>query len=275
MDRRLAEALASALVLALFATLASAAPAAAVESSGNGTVLAAAAVIFTTALLSSIAGFAFSALASAPLILLLGDPVRAVGVMVACSIAIQAYCVWALRREIEWRRLWPFIGAGALTVPMGVWLLVRTPPAVFAFGLGVFLALYAGYMLCRGEPPVLRGGWREDAVAGTLGGLVGGLAGFPGSFVTIWCGMRGWSKERQRAVYQPFILAMQLEALACLGLYAPTALAPEVLLVYLPLALAAACLGFAVFRRLTTRQFSVAVNALLLLSGIALFGGAL
>ena len=32
----------------------------------------------------------------------------------------------------------------------------------------------------------------------------------PGSFVTIWCSMRGWDKLRQRATYQPFILAMQV-----------------------------------------------------------------
>ncbi len=232
-----------------------------------------AAVIFGAALVSSIVGFAFAALASAPLVFLLGDPVRVVEVMVACSIAIQTCSVWALRHDIHWRPLLPFVAAGAATVPFGVWLLTYMPPAVFALGLGVFLTAYAIYMLCRGAPPVLCGGWREDAAAGALGGLAGGLAGFPGSFVTVWCGLRGWTKERQRAVYQPYILAMQLEAFACLRVHSPTALGPELFLVYVPLAVAAAFIGIAVFRRLTNRQFSIAVNALLLLCGIALFGG--
>jgi len=103
-----------------------------------------------------------------------------------------------------------------------------------------------------------RGTWRGDALAGALGGLTGGLCGFPGAFVTIWCGMRGWTKEAQRAIYQPYILAMQLAALACLGFQAPGAIAAEAFVVYVPLALVAASLGLAVFRRLSTRQFALA-----------------
>ncbi len=37
--------------------------------------------------------------------------------------------------------------------------------------------------------------------------ITGGLAGFPGAFVTIWCGLKGWDKAHQRGVYQPFILS--------------------------------------------------------------------
>lgn len=240
----------------------------------SGLILAAAAVVFTAALVSSIAGFAFSALAGPALVRLLEDPVRAVTIMVACSIAIQAYSVWSLRRALEWRALVPFVGAGALTVPAGVWLLTRTPPAVFAVGLGSFLALYGTYLLCRRTPPVVRAGWGADALAGALGGMAGGLAGFPGSFVTIWCGMRGWSKERQRAVYQPYILAMQLEALVCLGTLAQSSFGGETLLVYMPLALLAASGGLGIFRRMTGAQFALTVNSLLIVSGVALLASA-
>lgn len=271
MNRRLGEWLAIAVVVGLFVMLAFAAPAAAAgEPPGSSTVLAASAVIFTAALLSSIAGFAFSALAGAPLLLLLGDPVQTVAAMVACSIAIQAYCVWALRRLIDWRALRPFIAGGVITVPLGTWLLAQIPAPAFAVGLGALLVAYGSYMLVRGEPPVLRGGWRHDALAGALGGLAGGLAGFPGSVVTVWCGMRGWTKERQRAVYQPYILAMQLEALACLSVQAPVTLSPAPFLVYVPAALIAACGGVAIFRRMTAGQFRVAVSALLLVSGATL-----
>jgi uncharacterized membrane protein YfcA len=238
-------------------------------------IAAAAAVVFSAALVSSIAGFAFSALAGAPLLHLLEDPVRTVGVMVACSIAMQCYGVWALRASIDWRRLWPFITAGAVTAPVGVWLLVRAPAQLFGLGLGAFLVAYGLYMALRSEPPTLRGNAMIDAAAGALGGLVGGLAGFPGSFVTIWCGMRGWSKERQRAVYQPYILAMQVETLVCLRLGAASAISVDMLVVFVPVALVAAWAGLAMFRRLTTRQFGVVVYCLLVASGVALVGGAL
>ena len=237
-------------------------------------VLTAAAVIFAAALVSSIAGFAFSALAGAALLHVFGDPLRAVSVMVACSVAIQTYAVWSLRGAIEWRRLAPYVAGGMLTVPAGVALLTRVSTLGFALGLGLFLTLYGLYMLCRRDPPVLSGDWRHDLLAGLVGGLTGGLAGFPGSLVTIWCGMRGWSKEQQRAVYQPYILAMQLEALLCLSARSPAALSMETLALYAPVALAAAVIGLAIFRRLTTRQFARVVNALLIASGLALVGGA-
>lgn len=237
-------------------------------------IAGAAAVVFAAALISSIAGFAFSALAGAALLHLLGDPVEAVAVMVICSIAIQSYSVWALRSAIEWRALGPLLLGGALTVPLGVSALTRIPPAAFSVALGAFLTLYGAYLLCRKTPPVVHAGWRADVTAGALGGFAGGVAGFPGSFVTIWCGMRGWPKERQRAVYQPYILAMQLEALACLNTFAPNVIATKTFLLYAPLALAAAYGGMKIFRCLTSQQFAVAVNALLILSGATLLAGA-
>ena len=236
-------------------------------------ILLAGTVVFVAALVSSVAGFAFSALAGAALLTVLGDPIRAVAVMVSCSIAMQAYCVWSLRASIEWRSLVPFLAGGALTVPMGVWLLVHTPLEAFALVLGSFLTLYGVYMLARRESPLLRGDWRMDALAGALGGIAGGFAGFPGSFVTIWCGLRGWTKERQRAIYQPFILVMQVLVLALLHRHTSVVASAE-LPIYVAAALGATYFGLRVFQRLTNRQFAVTVNALLLCSGVALLGRA-
>jgi uncharacterized membrane protein YfcA len=263
------------LLLALFVFLSLVPPTASAANSAGATVAGAGAAIFVAAVVSSIAGFAFAALAGAPLLFLLGNPVQAVATVVVCSIAIQGYCVFALRRSIQWRALWPFLAAGVPAVPAGVWLLTHIDPSIFAFGLSVFLTLYGLYMFFRGTPPVVRGTWQSDVVAGALGGVTGGLCGFPGAFVTIWCGMRGWSKEHQRAVYQPYILTMQLVALGALGFQAPDAINQDGILVFVPLALLGASLGLALFRRLSTRQFTMAVNALLVASAIALFGGAL
>ena len=236
-------------------------------------VAAVAGVVFAAALVSSIAGFAFSALAGAALLRLLEDPLRTVTVIVTCSIAIQAYSVWSLRRAIEWRKLWPFLAGGALTVPLGVWLLARLPPHLFALGLGTFLVVYGMYLLLRRNAPLLRPTLRSDVLAGALGGVAGGLAGFPGSFVTIWCAMRGWPKERQRGVYQPYILLMQLEALLCLRVASPGAVTAEMLALYVPVALAAAYVGLAFFRSMTDRQFNKAVYLLLIVSGVSLLAG--
>lgn len=235
----------------------------------------AALVVFAAAFLSSIAGFAFSALAGAALLHLFHDPVRVVAVMIGCSILIQAYTVWMLRSAIEWRALARFVLPGLLTVPLGLELLTRLPAAYFAAGLGVFLVAYSLYLLLRRDARVFHAPWQADVAIGALGGLCGGLAGFPGAPMTIWCGLRGWSKERQRGLCQPYILAMQLEALALLARQAPWALSGETLVLYAPMALAAATLGLATFRRLNDRQFKFIVTLMLLASGIALLGGAL
>jgi uncharacterized membrane protein YfcA len=238
-------------------------------------VLTVATVIFAAALVSSIAGFAFSALAGAALLYLLQDPVRTVAVLTACSIAIHGYCVWRVRRDLEWRLLAPFLMGGVVTVPLGVWLLARIPAHLFAAALGAFLVAYGGYMIVCRKPASVRPSTLRDATVGGLGGLMAGLAGFPGASVTVWCGLRGWSKERQRALCQPFILFMQVEALALVGSARPAALPAETFYLYLPVALAAACTGVGLLQRMSTAQFNLVVRLLLVASGAALLGPAL
>lgn len=241
-----------------------------------GLLAAAAAVIFAAALLSSVVGFAFSALAGAALLRLLGDPACAVSVLLVCSIAIQSYSVVALRKHLEWRRLLPFLAGGAATVPVGVWLLQHMPVRVFGATLGTLVLGYAAYMMWRreGARSYPQAGPLADALAGALGGLTGGLAGFPGLAVTIWCGLRGWTKETQRGVFQPYILLMQLEALALLQAGGTPMLAPLSLGLLAAMALVAACIGVAYFRRMTNAQFNTMVYLLLAASGASLLSGA-
>lgn len=102
----------------------------------------------------------------------------------------------------------------------------------------------------------------------------GGLAGFPDAFVTIWCGLMGCDKRRQRGVYQPFILGMRPITLIAIHLMRHASQAVTPLgwntLAFIPAALLGAGLGNNVFKRPSDRQFEFAVNALLILSGIGL-----
>jgi uncharacterized membrane protein YfcA len=232
-----------------------------------------AAVLFGSALLSSIAGFAFSAIAGSALAWLQVDPLAAVRLMAVCSIAMQSYAVWSLRRDIRWRELVPMMASGAVMVPVGIWLLMHARPGTYAGGLGVFLTLYGGYLLLlRRSGRRLEGARWQETLVGALGGVAGGAAGLPGAFLTVWCAMRGWTKVEQRAVYQPFILVMQLVTFGWLSLLStstmPSGGAAD--LRYVPFALLGAVGGLAVFRRLSTRQFTVVVSLLLVLSGMGL-----
>jgi len=233
-------------------------------------------VLLGSALLSSIAGFAFSAIAGSALAWLQVDPLAAVRMMAVCSIAMQTYAVWNLRDAIRWRELVPMMASGAVMVPVGVWLLMHARPGTYAGGLGAFLTVYGGYLLFRRSGRQLRGARWQERLVGALGGVAGGAAGLPGAFLTVWCAMRGWSKVEQRAVYQPFILVMQLVTFAWLSMLSPAmpGSGPSELR-YAPFALLGAIGGLALFRRLSTRQFNVIVSLLLVGSGAGLLMRAL
>lgn len=230
--------------------------------------------VFAASTVSSIAGFAFSALCGALLFHLMDTPVYVVHVMIVCSIAIQMLSVATLRRTIDWRCLAVFLIGGLLGVPAGVYLLLHLPTTTYRTVIGSLLIIYGSYLLLRPTARSLRLGPVSDVCAGFLGGITGGLAGFPGAFVTIWCGLKGWDKAHQRGVYQPFILSMQPVTLIAIHLMRPSSSVQAQLdwkvFAFVPAALLGAWFGLRIFKRLSDRQFELVVNALLIASGIGL-----
>jgi uncharacterized membrane protein YfcA len=230
------------------------------------------AAVFVAALTSSIAGFAFSAICGAMLFHLLADPLQVVKIMMLCSVAGQALMVWSLRGDIRWRELAPFLVGAAAGLPLGVHVLLNSRPGLYLQVIGGLLLLYAVYMILRRPLVVQRQHVAWDGLAGFLGGVTGGAAAFPGAFVTIWCSFKGFSKERQRGLYQPFILIVQVAALALLS-----ALPADIParhfdfsgVEYLPAMLIGSAWGMACFKGLNDRQFARIVNLLLALSGLS------
>jgi uncharacterized membrane protein YfcA len=141
-------------------------------------------IIFICATISSIAGFAFSAISGWMLLHVVRDPVEAVQIMLVASIALQAYSVWALRRTIKMRELLPYFAGGATTVAPGVYLLLNTPTTIFLLALGGFLTTYGMYLLLRSPLRLQRNALAGRVMVGALGGITGATAAFPGAFVT-------------------------------------------------------------------------------------------
>ena len=180
--------------------------------------------------------------------------------------------IWRLRRELRFDRLTPFLLPGVCGVPLGIWLLQSIPPEPFRQVVGWLLVVYAGLGLCftrlaMGEV----GGRAADGAIGLAGGVLGGFAGLSGVLPTLWTGLRGWPKERQRGVYQPFIWLMHALTLASLGLAGLITTATGGRLLWcLPAIAAGSWLGLRVYQRLDERRFRHAVLALLLASGVML-----
>jgi uncharacterized protein len=244
--------------------------------SGRGDIPAASIMVAValSSALSSIAGFAFSAICGAIVFHLSNNQVRLVETMIVCSIANQASMVWAMRGAIDWRGLVKFLVGGLLGIPVGVWLLVTVSRATYVHWLGLFLVAYGGYMLVRRPVQIRRQFVALDVLSGFLGGITGGAVGFPGAFVTIWCSLKGWSKDQQRAIFQPFILIMQVVALIAIGLVRSSPSGSLDVdwgdLLCVPGSLLGTGLGMALYRRLSDAHFAKAVNVLLIVSGISL-----
>jgi hypothetical protein len=231
--------------------------------------------VLLAATLASIAGFAFSAICGVMLLQIISDPVQVVQVMIVCSIAIQSASVAVLWRDIDWRRVMIFLAGGVVGLPIGVWLLLHLGHLWFKEAIGGLLIAYAALRLLR-RPWVLESDSDlADTCIGFLGGISGGLAGFPGAAVTIWCGMKGWDKRCQRGIYQPFILIMQVIALMLIQFMRPSSVARDAGLgldpmQFIPVALLGTWFGLVIFRRLSDRSFALTVNLLLLVSGVGL-----
>jgi len=227
---------------------------------------------FAGAAIAGATGFAFGLVAAALWLHVL-TPVQTATLIIAFGLIVQGYAVLRLRHALNWRRLWPFILGAAFGVPAGVAVLGWAEPAHVRAATGAFLIVYSGYALLRPPlAPIAHGGAAADALVGFLNGVLGGMTGLAGILVTIWCGLRGWSKDEQRAVFQPAALAIFVMSAAWLGAKgALSADTVQLFLIGLPALAAGTWAGFKLYGRLDESTFRKAVLVLLLISGATLF----
>ena len=198
-------------------------------------------------------------------------PIQTTTLIVGCGLITQSYGIWKLRHALTWRNVAPFIIAGAFGVPIGTALLTYINPAYMRTGIGLVMVLYSAYSLIRPAFKPMQSGLPADFAVGFLNGLLGGLTGLTGIIVTVWCQLRGWSKDVQRTVFQPVNLANILISAVSLSFAgAVTAEIAKLYLLGLPLLLAGLWCGFKLYGRLDDAAFRKVILLLLLVSGLAL-----
>jgi uncharacterized membrane protein YfcA len=219
---------------------------------------------------SGLAGFAMGFVVSGVWLHII-TPIQTAALVTGYGLLTQGYGVWKLRGSLNWRSIAPFIAGGAIGVPIGTMLLTYFDPNYLRLGVGFLLIVYGAYGLLQPKFTPVDAGAGADASAGLANGVLCGLTGLPGFIITIWCQMRGWSKDVQRAVFQPVMLAAIVMTMISLGVSG--AITVEVLKLYalgLPAMLAGLWLGFRLYGKLDDAAFRKVILTLLIFSGMAL-----
>ncbi|RIX81623.1 sulfite exporter TauE/SafE family protein [Acidovorax cavernicola] len=188
----------------------------------------------------------------------------------------QVIAAVTVRRSFDKRILWPFVLGGLVGVPFGVWLLPHLDLVMFKLCLGVLLVLWCPAMLMSQHlPKVAFGGRVADGVAGAIGGAMAGIGGFSGTIPTLWCTLRGFQRDTQRAVIQNFNLSMLSVAFAVHVASGSIGRSVLPLLVLVAAAVAVpVLLGARLYIGISEVAFRKIVLSLLTLSGIAMLASA-
>ena len=200
------------------------------------------------------------------------SPTTAAPLTALCSVTGHIQSLPRIWRGVIWTRLWPFLAAGLVGVPVGTALLGHIRLQPLKLSIGCFLILYCGWMAFVRRPPIIHGGNRwADAGIGLVGGVLGGMASMSGPAPSVWAQLRGWNMHEQRGVNQPFNMAILAAALvsAAVAGYLDHVFLVWVLIT-VPTTLLGARLGLLVYGRIDDRQFRWIILGLLALSGASL-----
>ncbi len=227
------------------------------------------------AFIQGASGFAFALIASALWAWLIEPQVLAPTVVLTSLIG-QLSSLVRVGGQARFAHAGPFLVGGVLGTPLGVLLLPRFDAGSFRLAIGVVLVIYCALMLRRGGlPRVTAGGRVADAGIGVMSGIMGGATGISGPPIVLWCAVRGWDKETQRATFQTFFVGILL---VILGFQVANGLVDErclrlVAIAAVPIAVCS-WLGSLAFGRLSQVGFQRLIMWLLLVSGLALvYGG--
>jgi len=219
---------------------------------------------------SGLAGFAMGFVV-AGIWLHIITPIQTTALIVGYGLWTQGYGVWKLRHVLNWRLLAPFIIGGTIGVPLGTLLLTYVDPAYMRTGIGLLLVIYGTYGLTQPALKPVPAGPTADGGVGFLNGMLCGLTGFPGFIITIWCQLRGWSKDVQRAVFQPVMLAaIVATAIALSFTGVVTAEIVKLYVLGLPALLAGLWIGFKLYGKLDDAAFRKLILVLLVCAGLSL-----
>lgn len=229
---------------------------------------------FLGGLIAGVAGFAFGLIASAIWLHVI-TPAQSAALISGYAIVVQGLAIWKLRSALQVSRLLPFVAGGAVGIPLGALVLGNVSADHLRASIGFLLVVFSIYSLVRPKFRLRFGGRVADGLVGLASGIVGASTGLAGLPVIIWSTGRGWSKDEQRAVFQPVVVAIFAMTLLWFG--GSGMVTSDVLQLFfmgLPAALLGTWLGLKLYGTLDEVRFRRIILLLLLTSGLTLLPAA-
>lgn len=178
-------------------------------------------------------------------------------------------------RKIVWKEIWRILPGSLLGVFVGLYVLTLIDPQPLARALGVFVVVYALYvMMFADRTPVIASRWMlavagvTSFAAGIIGAVFGGAAG---PLYVVYLNSVKLGKDAFRMTITTVMLFQGLTRIAgyvMLGLYDGGTL--TLLAAALPMVVVGSVLGARIVRRFDQAVFSRAIGVVLLASGAAL-----
>jgi uncharacterized membrane protein YfcA len=227
---------------------------------------------FAGGFVSGFSGFAMGLVVSGVWLHII-TPIQTAALIAGYGLLTQGYGILKLRQKLNWRAIWPLSLGTTIGIPIGVILLTYINPVYMRLGVGVLLVFYAIYSLARPAFKPMKIGAASDIGIGIgiVNGLVGGLTGLGGVVSTISCQWRGWTRDAQRAVFQPVLFAAFV--VISISMAVTGAFTTETLKLYglgLSFLLGGLWSGFRLYGKIDDEMFRKVVLILILLAGLSL-----
>ena len=178
------------------------------------TLVPAVIIILAGSLIKSTTGFGL-AMVSAPLLLLLWEPVLVVPVLLPLMFTVDALIVAQKWRLLEIRRVAPMTVAGVLGIPLGTYVLLAAPEDALRLAIPGLTIVSAALLLLGIKVPLSRERLAAG-IAGLLSGLLISSTAMSGPPVALFLINQRWAKDTFRASLGFFFLTLDILAIIAL-----------------------------------------------------------
>ena len=215
----------------------------------------------------SATGFGIGMVAMPGLLFVL-EPQTAVVVLNTVAIAVEAWIVVQSRRDIPFREILPIVIAGALGVPLAVYILKFADPGIMRIGISLLIIGLAGTAAINFQRD-----FPCSKAVGILAGFGVGVVlpafGVGGPLVTLYLLTRNWRRQSVRAAMAFYLFALDvfgISGYAVAGLYTAERVNLIAFMV-MPMLLGLG-LGALILRLMSERVFRYVVVSTIVLSSV-------